>query len=106
MRTFKTSKCFISSLVLVGALGFSGATVMASDSVLSRTPLTKDSYCHLKFPAMRQSTVGTKHPQLKSQESGDIVDYYGPCDHNPLGKDEAASQKQQDELLRDHSYNS
>jgi hypothetical protein len=67
--------------------------------------LTDDSYCHLKFPAIRPSTVGTDQPQLKSAETGDTVDFYGPCNHDPLGKDEVAHQKQEDEHLRDR-YNS
>jgi hypothetical protein len=105
MSTVNTSKCLISGLILVGTLGLNGATVIASDGVLSKTPLTKDNYCHLRFPAIRQSTLGTNHPQLKGADSGDIVDFYGPCDHDPLGKDEVASQKAEDQLLRDHGYN-
>jgi hypothetical protein len=50
--------------------------------------------------------LGTDHPQLKSPETGDIVDFYGPCDHDPLGKDEVSSQKEEDQLLSDHSYDS
>jgi hypothetical protein len=107
MFTNKNSKCLISGLILAGTLGWSGAKVMASDDeVLSKTPLTVDNYCHLRFPAIRQSTLGTDHPQLKSPDSGDIVDFYGPCDHDPLGKDEIARQKDEDHLLRDHAYES
>src|SRR5438876_11445981 len=42
-----------------------------------RGSLEDGSYCHLKFPAIRQSTLYTDHPQLKSASSGDMVDYYG-----------------------------
>ena len=61
-----------------------------------RGSLEDGSYCHLKFPAIRQSTLYTDHPQLKSSSSGDMVDYYGPCNHDPLGADEIQSQR--DEL--------
>ncbi len=120
MFTVKSSKWFISSLILTGTLGLAGAKVMASDNassrtgdrpyrasngVLSKTPLAQGSdYCHLRFPAMRPSTMGTDHPQLKSPESGDIVDFYGPCNHDPLGREEMLSQEQQRQLLLDRSF--
>jgi hypothetical protein len=106
MLTVKNSKCLISGLILVGTLGLSGAKVIASDAILSKTPLTKGNYCHLRFPAIRPSTLYTDHPQLKNPHSGDVIDFYGPCDHNPLGKGEIASQKDEDALLRDHAYES
>ena len=106
MRNVANSKCLISGLILAGTLGVSAAKTIASDDVLSKTPLTADNYCHLTFPAIRQSTIGTDDPQLKSPDSGDVVDFYGSCDHDPLGDDEIASQKQEDQLLRDHAYES
>ena len=33
-------------------------------------------------------------PQLKPATTGDIIDYYGPCDHEPLGQVEIAQQKE------------
>jgi hypothetical protein len=30
---------------------------------------------------------------LKEAGSGDIIDFYGSCDHDPLGIDEVQSQK-------------
>lgn len=50
------------------------------------------TFCHLRFPAIRGRTLGTDKPQLKPATTGDIIDYYGPCDHDPLGKDEIQSQ--------------
>lgn len=106
MFTVKNSKYLISGFVLIGALGLSRGKVIASDDVLSKTPLADGSYCHLRFPAIRPGTLGTDHPQLKSADTGDIVDFYGPCDHDPLGKDEVARQEKEDQRLRDHSYKS
>jgi hypothetical protein len=107
MFTVSKSKCLISGLFLAGVLGLTGAKAIASDDyVVSKMPLENGSYCHLRFPAIRQSTIGTDHPQLKNPDSGDVVDFYGPCDHNPLGKSEVANQKDEDALLRDHAYES
>lgn len=103
-----TSKAVISGVILAGALALNGAKVMAyedDDAPVSKSaPVSLENYCHLRFPAIRQSTLGTNHPQLKSEDSGDIVDFYGPCDHDPLGKDEQANQKEEDEILRSHAY--
>jgi hypothetical protein len=106
MFTVKSSKCLIFGSILIGALGLGGAKAMASDGVLSKTPLTPDNYCHLRFPAIRPSTLDTNHPQLKSPKSGDIVDFYGPCNHNPLGQSEVANQREQAQLRYDSGYDS
>ena len=106
MFTFKNSKYLVSGFVLIAALGLSGAKVIASNDVLSKTTLGAAHYCHLRLPAIRPSTLGTDHPQLKSAETGDIVDFYGSCDHDPLGEDEVMRQKQEDQHLRDHGYES
>jgi hypothetical protein len=50
--------------------------------------------CHLRFPAIRPSTFDSAKPELKSETTGDIIDYYGVCNHDPLGKEELESQKQ------------
>ena len=63
--------------------------------VIAAMPLNKEAtFCHLRFPAVVTKTLGTDKPQLKPATSGDIIDYYGPCDHDPLGKEEIARQKE------------
>ena len=49
-------------------------------------------YCHLKFPAMREDTLSWERPVLDSL-AGNIVDFYGPCDYDPLGLDEIRVQR-------------
>ncbi len=113
MLKVKNSKWLISGLVITGMLGLGSARVIASDNfstgteangVVSKTPLAAGNYCHLKFPAVRPSTIGTDHPQLKRPGTGDTVDFYGPCNHDPLGKDEVLSQQQEDETFRDRYH--
>lgn len=56
------------------------------------------TYCHLRFPAIQGRTLGTDKPQLKPATTGDIIDFYGACDYDPLGKEEVESQiRQRDE---------
>lgn len=47
----------------------------------------------MEFPHwLEVAPWGTDKPQLKPATTGDIIDYYGPCDYDPLGKDEIESQ--------------
>jgi hypothetical protein len=89
VKTMKIATSFLAGLVLVGAVGVSGAK--AADDVLLKEEA--GDYCHMKFPAIEESTLFTDHPVLKSADSGDIIDFYGSCDENPLGKDQVMSQR-------------
>jgi hypothetical protein len=57
------------------------------------------SYCHLHFPAIDPQTLGGT-PSLQAADSGDVIDFYGPCDHDPLGADEVTRQMMQQESDR------
>ena len=63
------------------------------------------TYCHLRFPAIRVSTLDSKKPQLKPASSHDIIDYYGPCDYNPVGKEEVERQKDMREERMNNDMN-
>jgi len=92
----KTS--FLSALLFIGIAGTS-ATAIGADGVLLKEEIAPGSnYCHMQFPAIREDTLNWKHPVLKSADSGDTIDFYGPCDENPVGKDQVAIQG----LRRDH----
>jgi hypothetical protein len=101
MFTKNSAKPVFYGLIFIAALGASATRTWAKDGFPSHgnsgdvatTPLSAANYCNLKFPALRPSTIGTSDPQLKNPNTGDIVDYYGPCDHNPVGKDEMLEQE-------------
>jgi hypothetical protein len=94
----------LSLLVLAGSLA--GSAIAASTSTVEIPKGVKPGVigaialdesgklCHLRFPAIRPSTFDSAKPELKSETTGDIIDYYGVCDHDPLGKEEVESQKQ------------
>ncbi|HZA53171.1 MAG TPA: hypothetical protein VE616_02870 [Candidatus Udaeobacter sp.] len=90
----KIATSFLAALLLASSVGASSAFAVAP-GVISNTTLTEGSYCHLKFPAIREETLSWDRPVLKDPSEGDIVDYYGSCDHDPLGKDEIWSQRLQ-----------
>ena len=114
MVTIKSPKSVFYGLIIASTIATVAAQAWAADDgerlssnskqtadngVISTTEANEESYCHLKFPAIEPSTLGTDHPQLEDPNSGDIIDYYGPCDHDPLGKAEVESQEQ-DQLVR------
>ena len=98
----KIATSFLAGLLLIGTLGAT-ATAIAADGVIStqklppgviyKEELTPGSYCHLKFPAIREETLSSDHLVLLYPSDGDIIDYYGPCDEDPLGKDQVHEQK-------------
>ena len=75
---------------ILGSLGVGSALAVAA-GVISNEVLIPGVYCHLTFPAIREDTLVGDSPVLKDPNSGDIIDFYGPCDHDPLGKDEIES---------------
>jgi hypothetical protein len=86
---------FLSLLVLTGWAGVSAAKT--PEGMLLKKTMSADSYCHMRFPAIRQSTLDDKHPVLKNPATGDVVDFYGPCNESPVGKDQITSQRIQNE---------
>jgi hypothetical protein len=99
----KIATSFLAALILVGSLGASNAFA-AAPGVISNATLTPGSYCHLKFPAIREETLSWDRPVLKDASSGDIIDFYGPCDTDPLGEDQVQQQRLELEHRRDRSF--
>jgi hypothetical protein len=90
----KITRFFLAASLLVGSSGVTSAFA-AAPGVISNQVLIPGRYCHLTFPAVREETLAGNHPVLKDPSSGDIIDFYGPCDQDPLGKDEIELQEQQ-----------
>ncbi len=89
----KSTTLFLASLLLVGMLGTTTRVATAADGIIYKQESTPGSYCHLKFPAIRGRTLAGDHPTLKDPSDGDIIDFYGPCDEDPLGKDQVHEQR-------------
>jgi hypothetical protein len=95
----KSIQLLLSALLFNGILGFSAqplsAQAMPEGAPSATIPDRSNNYCHMKFPAIREETLGGNHPILKDADSEDIIAFYGPCDHDPLGKDEVQAQLMQ-----------
>jgi len=92
VRNMKIATSFLAALLFTGTLGALNNAI-AEDGILSEDQLTGTSYCHEKFPAIRQSTLGDDQPALKDSSTGDVIDFYGPCDEKPTGNDQVQEQK-------------
>jgi hypothetical protein len=80
----------VSVVVLVGSLA---SSALAFDGIVSKEESTADSYCHMKFPAIREKTLAGDNPVLKNSTTGDVIDFYGSCEESPTGMDQVVSQR-------------
>jgi hypothetical protein len=86
----KIATSFLAALLFTGALGVLN-NAAAEDGVLLKQQDTPGSYCHEKFPAMSGSSLAGDDPELNP--TGDIIDFYGPCDEKPTGNDQVDFQR-------------
>jgi hypothetical protein len=81
----KVTTSFFAGLPLLGSVGTSATALAADDGVLLKEG--SGSSCHMKFRAMEPRSLG------KSATSGDVIDFYGPCDESPTGQTQVWQQK-------------
>jgi len=101
VKTMKIATSLLAALLFTGTLGALN-NAMAEDGILEKDQFTAGSYCHEKFPAMTEESLATANPVLDS--SGDVIDFYGPCNENPVGKDQIQAQKLEAQHRWDHDY--
>jgi hypothetical protein len=94
----KKSVSLLCNLLLSSTL-FWGVPSAEAQEIISSVPAGTTDYCHLKFPAMREDSLSWERPVLDST-AGSMVDFYGPCDYDPLGVDEIRVQRRV--ILRGH----
>ena len=70
-----------------------GSYLWAAEGIISTVSDSSGTFCNLKFPAIKEETLTSDRPVLKDPSEKDIIDFYGPCDHDPLGKEEVQRQK-------------
>lgn len=77
---------------LVAIFGLSAVPAGAESIFFKVDANPQNNYCHMKFPAIREETLASVGPVLKDPNEGDIIDFYGSCNHDPLGKEEIQAQ--------------
>jgi len=90
-----------SCLVLTATMALFSSVLWAAEGIIYRNPDPTGTYCHLKFPAIKEETLSWDRPVLKDPSEGDIIDFYGPCDHDPLSRDEVLRQRLEARRQRD-----
>lgn len=86
----------LAALLFIGAWGANSNAIAAESNaagakgVLLKEEYVPDSYCHQKLPAIRENSLAGDHPVLSADE---IIDFYGPCNQDPLGKDQLTAQR-------------
>ena len=83
--------------LLVSSTLFLGVPIAAGQEVVVETLADTSSYCHMKFPPIREDTLSWDRPLL-NENAANSIDFYGPCDHDPTGKDEVRIQSR---VIRD-----
>jgi hypothetical protein len=84
--------------IVAGVFLLCGSLVWADDGVISRVADPSGSFCHLRFPAITEDTLFSDQPILKDASEGDIIDAYGPCNFDPLGKESILRQRRDHQL--------
>ncbi len=106
----KSIRSLLAVLLFAGSVGLGAEPIWAQalpQGLLFAAPLAPGiNYCHLEFPAIQERTLNSDRPVLKDGGTGDVIDFYGPCDHNPLGKDEIRAQTLELEHRRANDYSS
>jgi hypothetical protein len=87
----RKTTALLSNLVLSSTLFWGAAAVNANDVVVKQAA-DLSAYCHMKFPPMREDTLSWAQPVL-DENAGNIIDFYGPCDHDPTGLEERKRQR-------------
>jgi hypothetical protein len=90
MKKMNKTKCLIVTALFAGIVD-SGPTLARAQSLIFKEIATPGSYCHMKFPAIREDTPSESTPGFTV--SGDLIDFYGACDYDPLGKEEVQTQR-------------
>ena len=97
-------KAFVAMLLIIGALDFAAAPVGGAEPFVLKVADPSGQFCHFKFPAITKETLFTDRPVLKSPSEGDIIDFYGPCSFDPLGKESVMMQRADHQRERRREY--
>jgi hypothetical protein len=92
VRRMKKSIPLLSNLLLSSTL-FWGVPVLGAEETIVKVPADTTSYCHQQFPPMLEESLNWERPVFDTT-AGNIIDFYGSCDYDPVGRAEIRAQKQ------------
>ena len=88
----KKNLSLLTNLIMSSTL-FWGVPSVGGQEVVLRVPTETTSYCHMKFPPITEDSLFSNSPVL-NESAGNVIDFYGSCDHDPLGNDEIRVQRE------------
>jgi hypothetical protein len=99
VKQMKTSISLLFSVLLGSALIWNTQVAMGQETQelrvtvynVNRIASDDGNYCHLKFPPLDEESLSSPRPAFKNAPA--TVDFYGPCNYDPLGKDEVMAQR-------------
>ena len=85
----KTAKCFFALLVLSANVvaAYLPASATEIPGMLSKDGFVLESGCPMPISALPPESFLGEQPVLKRPNSGELIDYYGPCGETPVGQD-------------------
>ena len=95
----KKTISLLSNMFLASTL-FWGVPTLGADELVVKEAADLSRYCHMKFPPMRADTLSWDRPVL-DETAGNVIDFYGSCDHDPTGAEEVRIQRR---MLRDNYF--
>jgi hypothetical protein len=93
-------------LCLLEISPLASSVLWAAQGIIVKVPDPAGTYCHLRFPAIREDTLFSDRPELKDPSEGDIIDLHVPCEYDPLGRDAILHQRADLQRERRRSYGS
>ena len=94
--SIKIAGSLLAALLFIGASGANCNAIAAESNatgakgVLMKQEYVPGSYCHQKLPAITEGSLAGDHPVVSQS---DMIDFYGPCNQNPIGKEQVQDQR-------------
>ena len=94
--TGNIARASLAALLFIGAWGTNSNALGAeskatgAEGILLKQEYAVDSYCHQKLPRYGRVSLAGDHPVLSAEET---IDFYGPCNQDPLGKEQLTDQR-------------
>lgn len=91
----KPAKFFFAVLVLSGNIvaTYTLASATGIPGLVSEDRLVPPSYCPIQISVSTPESLLGEQPVINRPNSGELIDYYGPCGEIPLGKDQPDTQR-------------
>ena len=91
----KTAKFFFAVLVLSAnvVVTYTPASAREIPGLISKDGFAPESYCPVPISASTPESFLGEQPVLRHPNSGEVIDYYGPCDEIPVGQDQPATER-------------